>query len=183
MIKEYVFDTKEELIRVLNEEEIKYISIYNSVIPNGYNIQRGGKSPTDSMKRPVDKYSLDGILLKSYNSILDACSDSKTKINRVHIAECCDGTLHTSAGFVWRDKGDAFDKYKTSDKRITPISQYTKDGILINHYDSMKEAISKAFNSKDFKNYSSHITSCCKGKRHTAYGFIWKYHIDSLAED
>lgn len=175
MIKEYSFDNKEKLIKILNNEEIKYILQYNTIMPNGYNMQRGGKSATESLKRPVDKYYTNGEFIASYESILSACDDSETELNRVHIAECCDGILYTSSGFVWRDKGEPFDKYKTSDKRVTPVSQYTKDGKFIKYYNSMKEAIYEVFGTTEHKKYSSHITSCCKGDRKTAYGFVWRY--------
>ena len=35
-------DAKEELIGKLNEKEIEYINIYNTIRPNGYNIAIGG---------------------------------------------------------------------------------------------------------------------------------------------
>lgn len=175
LIKEYSFYSKDELINMLNKEEIRYISKYNSVKPNGYNMQYGGKSPTESLKRPVDKYSLDGEFIKSYESILEACDDSDKKISRIHISECCRGKLLTSSGYVWRFKGDKFDKYNKKDKRFTPVDQYSKDGQFIKHYASLSEAIYNVFGTTNFKNYNSHIAACCKGNRKTAYGFVWRY--------
>lgn len=175
LIQEYSFYSKEELIKTLNEEEIRYISKYNSIKPNGYNMQHGGKSPTESLKRPVDKYSLDGKYLKSYESILEACSDSDKKINRIHISECCRGKLYTSAGYVWRFKGDKFDKYGEVDKRFTPVDQYSVDGKFIKHYYSFSNAVYEVFGTTNHEKYSSKIASCCKGKSRTAYGFVWRY--------
>lgn len=175
LIKEYSFESKDELIKVLNKEEIRYISEYNSVRPNGYNMQYGGKSPTESLKRPVDKYSLDGELLKSYESLSEACLDYDGNLNYHHISECCKGKLCTSAGFVWRYKGERFDKYNKVDKRLTPIDQYSKNGDFIKNYNSFADAIYKVFGTTNHKKYSSHITSCCKGNRNTAYGFVWRY--------
>jgi hypothetical protein len=123
----------------------------------------------------VDKYSLNGEFLKSYESISEASYDTIVPMNRVHIAECCDGKLYTSQGFVWRDKGEPFDKYKDVDKRTSPVSQYTKDGQFIKYYLTMKEAIYEVFNSTNQKKYNSHIVECCKGKRANAYGFVWRY--------
>lgn len=180
LIKEYSFGSKDELIKTLNKEEIRYISEYNSVKPNGYNMQYGGKSPTESTKCPVDKYSLKGELLNSYESISEACSDSIKKLNHVHISECCNGKLYSSAGYVWRYKGDKFDKYNKVDKRLTPVDQYSKNGELIKHYDSFADAIYEVFGTTDHKKYSSHITSCCKGNRKTAYGFVWRYDNESF---
>lgn len=180
LIKEYSFESKDKLIKTLNKEEIRYISEYNSIKPNGYNMQLGGKSPTESLKRPVDKYSLKGELLKSYESISEACLDSIEVLNPVHVSECCNGKLYTSSGYVWRYKGDEFNKYNKSDKRRTPVDVYCKNGYFINHYDSMADAIYGIFETTDHKKYSSHIVSCCKGERKTAYGYVWRYEGDSF---
>lgn len=175
LINEYSFESKDELVETLNKEEIRYISKYNSVKPNGYNMQYGGKSATESLKCPVDKYSTEGELLNSYESFSEACLDSDKKLNYHHISECCRGKLYTSGGYVWRFKGEPFDKYNISDKRCASVDVYFKDGVFIKHFNSMAEAIYEILGSADHKKYSPHITSCCKGDRHTAYGYVWRY--------
>lgn len=174
-IAEYSHKNVNELIKILNENEIMYISQYNSVIPNGYNMQFGGKSPTESLKRPVNKYSLDGELLGTYESLSAACAESDGALNHVHISECCRGILYTSGGYIWRYLGDDFNKYSKNDKRFVPIDQYSKDGNFIKSFTSFSDAIYEVFNDKNHKKYSSHITSCCKGNRKTAYGYVWRY--------
>lgn len=172
LINEYSFESKDELIETLNKEEIKYISEYNSVKPNGYNMQYGGKSATESLKCPVDKYTTTGIFLCSYESISEASLTEE--MNSVHISECCKGKLYTSGGFVWRYKGEPFDKYNNKDKRYVSIDVYTKDGKFIKHYDSIMDAVFEIFGTTEYTKYS-HITSCCSGKRKTAYGYVWRY--------
>lgn len=174
LIKKYSFDSKEELIETLNQEEIRYISEYNSVKPNGYNMQLGGKSPTESLKCPVDKYSTKGIFLNSYESISDASLDSDEELSVTHIAECCKGLLYTSGGYVWRYKGEPFDKYGTRDKRFVPIDVYTRTGEFIEHYDSIMDAVLEIFKTTEYTKYN-HITSCCRGERKSAYGYVWRY--------
>lgn len=56
-------------------------------------------------------------------------------------------------------------------KKQKPVLQFTKNGVFIKRYASVKDA------SKEFKNNRSAITSCCKGKTKTAYGYIWKYEV------
>lgn len=180
LIKEYSFESKEELIEILNKEEIRYISEYNCLNPNGYNMQKGGKSPTESMKCPVDKYSLDGEYLASYESLSEACLYSDKKLNYHHISECCKGELYSSGGYVWRYQGDAFDIYNKKDKRLTSVDQYTIDGEFIKHYNSFSDAILEVFGTTCTKTYSSHMAACCKGKRRTAYGFVWRYKNDAF---
>ena len=52
---------------------------------------------------------------------------------------------------------------------IKPILQFSKNGELIAEYPSLTEA------SRQTGCYKSHICQCCKGKRKSAGGFIWKY--------
>ena len=50
-----------------------------------------------------------------------------------------------------------------------PILQYTKDNIFIRNWDSAKSA------SQELKICATSITACCKGKRKSSGGFLWKY--------
>ena len=50
-----------------------------------------------------------------------------------------------------------------------PVRQYTNEGVFVAEYVSLKEAEQKT------KVHSQHISNCCKGKRKSAGGFIWKY--------
>ena len=56
-----------------------------------------------------------------------------------------------------------------------PILQYTKDGEFIKEWTSAKEA------SKVLGIEHNHISTCCKGKLKSAYGFVWKYAEDKLS--
>lgn len=51
------------------------------------------------------------------------------------------------------------------------VKQYDKDGNFIKKWDTIKDFLVE--NNMDLR--SSGITSCCRGKRKTAYGYIWKY--------
>ena len=50
-----------------------------------------------------------------------------------------------------------------------PVIQYTKDGREIARYASQKEAMEKTGIQ------SRHISCCCKGKRKTTGGYVWRY--------
>jgi hypothetical protein len=54
-------------------------------------------------------------------------------------------------------------------ERQKPILQFTKDGEFIRDWDSIIQV------SKELNINSSHICSCCKGRKKSAYGFIWRY--------
>lgn len=49
------------------------------------------------------------------------------------------------------------------------VLQYTTDGILLNEWETIKEA------SEQTKTNKTSISMCCSGKRKTAGGFVWKY--------
>ena len=56
-----------------------------------------------------------------------------------------------------------------SKKLKIPILQYTKDNIFVREWDSATSA------SKKLNISQGNITECCKGKRKTCSGYIWKY--------
>ena len=53
--------------------------------------------------------------------------------------------------------------------KYIPVLQYDLDNSLLNRFNSITDA------AKSINKDTSHIVSCCKGRRKTAYGFIWKY--------
>lgn len=57
---------------------------------------------------------------------------------------------------------------RRAEKLCKKVIQYTKEGNLIREWNSIKETEKEGFNR-------SHVTSCCKGRRKSHKGFIWKY--------
>ena len=62
---------------------------------------------------------------------------------------------------------------KTQIKVFAPkskrIIQYTKKGEVVTEWTSLM-ALERLVNKR-----RSHVADCCKGKRKTAYGYVWKY--------
>lgn len=170
---EYKFENENDLIARLNEEEIKYIQEFNAVRPNGYNLTAGGNNDAESQKEPVDKYTTSGVFVATYDSIFDASLSIDDCKSTSHISECCQGKLHTAYGFVWRYKGDPFDKYEILSKNCVAIDKYTTNGILIATYLSITDGLRDT--GLDTSAISS-ICSCCYGNHRTAYGFVWRIH-------
>ena len=56
-------------------------------------------------------------------------------------------------------------------ERQKEISQYTKEGVFIQKFPCIMEAARYLGNPS----YNTHLVACAKGKRKTAYGYIWKY--------
>lgn len=121
----------------------------------------------------VDQYSTNGEFLNTYNSLTEAAySIGKTVENVGCISSVCVGRTFTAYGYVWRYKGEPFNKFPT--KRIytnnRPVDQYTRDGMFVASYDSAKIA-SVELNLQS----CTRITSCCKGKIKTAFDYVWRY--------
>ena len=58
---------------------------------------------------------------------------------------------------------------KVIETQIKPVNQYTKEGILVKVWNSMKDACIELNIQK------SSLTKCCQGKRKTAGGYKWEY--------
>lgn len=68
--------------------------------------------------------------------------------------------------------------YGTRNKRIReknyiPVLQYTIDGKFVAEYKSIQTAANL------INKNSGHISGCCRGKRKSAYGFVWRYKSES----
>lgn len=182
-IEEVFADTEKDLIIKLNEREIYYISLYDCQLPNGYNMTRGGDSIREYNEVPVDAYDASGKLIHSFNGIVEASKFIGYNYESSNISLCCKGKRRYAFGYIWRYHTDDFDKFPSdvtqqeldADNRCISIDQYTKDGVFIKTFNSMVEA---AISCGDINN--SHISECCKGDLHTAYGYVWRYHGDKL---
>lgn len=100
-------ETKDELIKQLNELEKQYISKYHTCIYdplcNGYNTEAGGDNKHVS-GRHVIKYDKDLNPIQEYDSIMSAAKDNN--IDNATIWAVCHHYYYTAAGFVWAYKGD-----------------------------------------------------------------------------
>lgn len=107
----------------------------------------------------IDQYDLTGNYIKTYKSIkyID-------ETYRSRIYHCIEHHIESSCGYIWTKHGETpTPKYKYK------YAQYTKGGLLIGIYNSIKE-IDKVFGKRTW-----YVTLCCQGKAKSAYGYIWKY--------
>lgn len=129
----------------------------------------------------VIQYDLLGNYIQDYITLRDAAK--AVGLSQVHgIVDVCNNKRNKAGGFYWRFRKD----YDVIPKKIeiktfsskhwgVKVGQYSKDGKLINVFDSIKEA--NLFLGKSANN--SNITSVCKGRRKSAYGYFWKYEEES----
>lgn len=153
---------------IANEKEKYYILLYKSTNNNfGYNIQNGGYEQ-NKLSKKVYQYSLDGEYIRSYKSISEA--NRKLFISNGKISDCCRKIKKSAGGYIWSyEKFDRIEKYIRKTKSL-PVYQYSLSGKFIKSYKTLIDAI-KEMNLAN----GSHISSCCNGKRRTAYGFMWSY--------
>lgn len=62
-----------------------------------------------------------------------------------------------------------YEIFKKRNIIIKPVNQYDKDNNLIKKWACMSDI------KKELNFNCGHICTCCKGKRKTAYGYIWRY--------
>ena len=112
----------------------------------------------------VRQYDLNGCLINTFTSTLDA--SEKTKISWNIIREACGGSKKTGGGFIWKFKNEELNLIEHKRVEIT-VNQYSLDGALIRKWNSLTELLRET-------NYSSkYIKECSEGKRDTYKGFRW----------
>lgn len=88
-----------------------------------------------------------------------------------NVSGACQGVNKTSFGYQWRYEGDNTPVFviKKPHSVKKKIIQYSKDGVLLNIFDTTKQA--SEITGVNYKN----IQCCAGGKNKTAGGYIWKY--------
>lgn len=155
----------------IDELEKKYIELYNSIKPNGYNILKGGREQQGAWNsKAIDEYDLKGNYINSYESASYYSNFINKDYDRRGIRRAC--TLKTKyKERLFRFAGDiAPEPYKTpKPNHIRKIYQRKLDGTLIAEYETIAEA-SKATNTS-----RTSIITCAQGNYKTAGGYIWTY--------
>lgn len=170
-------DTKEKLYDKLNIKEIEYITEYNSMQPNGYNITNGGNNISPKIMCKVKQYDKDTYeLLNVFDSISEAgayINDTRVAILGL-ISSCCKGKVKSVKGYVWRYFDDDLYKYDIHQKSKS-FDKYDLDGnLLIEDLNAFE--IRKILCRKDI----SGIYKNAIGETSSAYGYIWRFHGEAF---
>lgn len=148
---------------MLNEKEIYWIDYYNSQVPYGYNIARGGNY-TNEGKQCV-AYKLDGIFYKEYNSTVEASYDIGVRPQAIQTA-CKKHCRIKNYQFRYKDK--ASKKLEPYCKAIgISIAQYSLDGEFIKLWNNSSEI----YKTLGFS--ANSITSNIRKDRRSTHGFQW----------
>ena len=138
--------------------------------------RRVERAASKKKKRSVSQYTRAGVLVKEYESGNQAARE--TGVNGPSITTCCKGKKPSAGGYLWLYSENATqqeierrveraESLVSSDKRS--VSQYTLAGVLVKEYESGRQA------ARETGVHGTSITACCKGKRLSTGGFIWKY--------
>ena len=175
-------ETKEELVRLLNEREIHYIS----TLTPPYNEAPGGLGHTGVQwteeRRANFKRLMSGENNPNYGKPLSAETKEKLSASlkgRVINDEARKKTSLTMKGVPKSDetrkrmsdarKGWSMPKGKDSKKAVA-IEQYDKEGNFIQLFGSIADAANYLGCER------SGICFCLKGRIKSSAGFVWKYH-------
>lgn len=121
----------------------------------------------DDCCKPINQYSLDGVLIKQWSGI----NEAETTLHIRNLSEVCNGHRDQAAGYMWKfadeENRKQIDPYRN--KHCHRIIQFDKDGEYIRDFNSLKDAVSITGIS------SFRIRRACKGFNKTVEGFIWRY--------
>ena len=149
-----------ELIEETNNPEAreKYWIEYYGSFKNGYNATTGGDG------KPYIDYDL---VVAMYGEL----KNQQEVARRLNISS-------DSVSIILKNKHIMTLPGKDVSAKITskPVNQFDLQGNYIQTFTSAKAAADSLNKiTKTSRGASSHIADVCKGKRKTAYGFIWKY--------
>lgn len=176
--EEIIFEVEAEdraaLNTALSNAEKSYIEQYDSY-RNGYNSTIGGEGTSGFHWLESSKKKLSESLKKFFES-------AKGEAQIEHTISCIKGrevSKETREKIGRGNKGKVVSEetrakirnYQLSNasSKYVSVLQYDLDNNLLNRFNSITEA------AKSINKDTSHIVSCCKGNRKTAYGFIWRY--------
>lgn len=128
---------------------------------------------------PVRQYELSGTFVEEYSSLRQA--SQQTGVDRTSIIYCCEHFRKTAGGYTWRylDDDDIAETgivpLPVTNKRA--VRQYDVEGNIVAEYESMSKAADAT--GANVVN----IGYCCRRKKQTCAGFVWRYIDDDEFEN
>lgn len=163
----YVEILGEFLIEELNYQERRFIEIFNTLAPNGYNIQIGGQRDYHKGRKRIYQYDGEtGLLLKAWDSQIEAANAlgvSKSSLN-----QCLLGFNKSCKGFYWSfqllEKYPITEKIDNSEKKVYMLDINNN---VLKVFDSITSAAQSVGGER------SAIKRCCRGEIKTTCGYKW----------
>lgn len=116
----------------------------------------------------IYQYNKTGILMKKWNSIVEAASSVQG--DKTGVQHCCRGELKTYKNYIWSYFPITSEEllHRNTKNNMCKVGQYTKEDVLLAVYSSYREA------GKAVGCVGSAISMCCNGKRNLIKGYKWK---------
>ncbi len=126
-------------------------------------------------KKQVIQYNLKGEQIAIYNSLTEA--EQLTGILLSNISTVCHGKAKSAGGYIWRFIDSDLPVFiqtksnRTQIGKLHAVNQYDLEDNFLASYPSIREASIAIGHENSY----GHISSCCTGKRKTAFGYKWRY--------
>lgn len=162
----------------LNNKEIYYADLYDSYIPNGYNINICGEAfHNPKNDKEISCYNLlTGILIKTFSCTHEADRQGYLRQNIVAAADQ-KGRSKTAYNMVWQwghERQIPIIKPLAGKHGGKLVYRYNKDtGEFIDSFKSLADA--ERYLNKPGGN--KNISAVCNGKRPCAYNYKWSYNL------
>jgi len=164
---EHIFEIVEQcIIEELNTRERYWQDFYN-VLEEGLNCRltradgKSGRLSEETVRRRVA--SIDWVSLQTKRI---ANTDYAKRTANTDYSKRTQNTDYAS----FQDRKVANTDYKArAVNQYKPVLQFTKEGIFIKEWPSIKEV------GETLKIHRTDITQCCKGRYKSAGGYSWKY--------
>lgn len=150
------------------KKEIELIAKFKSNMRDfGYNVETGGLTHkhTQDTRDKMSKTRKNKPLSEQHKKAL---SESRKGI--IFSNEHIENIRKSHRGYVMPES----QKHKISEscrnKGIKKVMQFTLNGEFLQTFDSLKEALYSVGGKSE-----GNISSCCRGKKKNAYGYMWKY--------
>ena len=151
---------------MLDNREEYYILLFNTLVPNGYNIKCGTQS---QFRKPILQFDLYGNFVREWPCASDASKE--LSINYHNIIDCCHHRIYRAGKFIWQHQEDLqLDLHTSKIQHQKPVVQLEKDGTFIKVWNGIGEAQRELG--------ITHVWDVCKGQRKSAGGFKWVYLAD-----
>ncbi len=149
----YVVNHKDENPKNNNIENLEWVS--------------QSKNMRHSVSKIVQQFSIDGKLLKEFETVKEASAETLIKAKKIS-EECC-GVKKSSGSYIWKYK----EKDKDKDKKYSgkPVLQFSLDGKFIKRFHNGAEA------TRITGIYSQGISKVCRSKQSHAGNFLWKFEV------
>ena len=154
-------------VNLLNERERYYISLFNSIAPNGYNLTIGGET---GKTKDVYVYSAqNGKFIEHYSSLTEASINTEIPIETISSILNATSSRKQVHNLVFTDNYiPIYDITNLSRKNYHKVYVYDKNGNYLNNYESINSA-ARALNITD-----SSIRKCFNGLSNHVKGYQFR---------